>query len=82
MSLLVRGAYQVVTPTGSGARRGRDLRELEIHEGAVVRCEDDRIVFVGGEDEHHRLFEAPDEVLDADGGCVLPGFVDPHTHPV
>jgi imidazolonepropionase len=82
MSLLVRGAHQVVTPTGSGAQRGRDLAELAVWPNAVVRCEDSRIVFVGEEDDHHRQFDPPDQILEANSGCVLPGFVDPHTHPV
>ncbi len=47
---------------------------------AVVRCQGGRIAFVGDEDEHDRCFPAPDRVLDAEGGTVLPGFVDPHTH--
>ncbi len=82
MSLLIRGAHQVVTPTGSTARRGRELAELEIQLGAVVRCDDGLISFVGDEAEHRRRYAAADEVLEADGGCVLPAFVDPHTHPV
>jgi imidazolonepropionase len=82
MSLLVHGAHQVVTPTGSEARRGTELGVLTIRPRAVVRCEHDRIVFVGDEVEHRRQFDEPDDVLDACGGCVLPGFVDPHTHPV
>jgi imidazolonepropionase len=82
MSLLVRGASQVATPTGHGARRGADLARLELRPRAVVRCEGDRIAFVGDEEDHDRAFARPDTVLDAGGGCVLPGFVDPHTHPV
>ncbi len=82
MSLLVRGASQVVSPLGDRARRGCDLADLEIIPHGVVRCEDGFVVFVGTEEEHRRLFAAADEVLDADNGCVLPGFVDPHTHPV
>lgn len=82
MSLLVRGAYQVVTPVGSSARRGSDLAALEINPHAVVRCDDGVITFVGSEIEHSQLFGGATETLEADGGCVLPGFVDPHTHPV
>ena len=82
MSLLVRGAHQVVTPTGSGARRGSELAALAVHSQAVVRCEKGRVSFVGDEAEHRQQFGEPEETLDADGGCVLPGFVDPHTHPV
>lgn len=82
MSLLVRGARQVVTPIGSEARRGADLSALEVLSAAVVRCEEGRITFVGEESEHDARFQAADQVLEAEGGCVLPGFVDPHTHPV
>jgi imidazolonepropionase len=82
MSLLVRGAHQVVTPSGSEARRGAELSALEIFPTAVVRCERGRIAYIGEESEHDRLFAAPDAILETEGGCVLPGFVDPHTHPV
>jgi len=82
MSLLIRGAHQVATPLGCAARRGGELAKLEIRPQAVVRCENGRITFVGEESEHRRLFGDPDEIFDAAGGCVLPAFVDPHTHPV
>ncbi len=82
MSLLVRGGHQVATPIGSSPRRGSELADLHVQPDAVIRCADGRIVFVGDEAEHDRRFGAADRVLDAEGGCVLPGFVDPHTHPV
>ena len=82
MSLLVRGANQVATPTGSGARRGPEFAALTVHPQAVVRCENGRVAFVGDEAEHRHRFGEPEETLEADGGCVLPGFVYPHTHPV
>jgi imidazolonepropionase len=82
MSLLIRGGRQVATPIGSSARRGPGLGELRVLADAVVRCDDGRIAFVGDESEHDRRFDPPDEVLDAWGSCLLPGFVDPHTHPV
>ena len=82
MSLLIRGAHEVATPTGRAARRGADLDSLEVLRNAVVRCDDGRISFVGDVAEHDRRFPEADHVLDVAGGCVLPGFVDPHTHPV
>jgi imidazolonepropionase len=82
MSLLIRGAHQVATPLGHAARRGGELSKLDVRPQAVVRCEDGRITFVGEEPEHSSLFGDADETIDAGGGCVLPGFVDPHTHPV
>ena len=82
MSLLVRGAHQVATPTGNTALRGSKLEALDVRSGAVVRCDRGEITFIGDEKEHNESFSQPDEILEADGGCVLPGFVDPHTHPV
>ena len=82
MSLLVRGANQVATPTGNGARLGTELAALTVYPDAVVRCENGRIAFVGEEGEQRRRFGEPNDILETDGGCVLPGFVDPHTHPV
>jgi imidazolonepropionase len=53
---------------------------VELFPDSVVRCEGKQIVFVGDSREHDRRFPAPDEVLDAGRGTVIPGFVDPHTH--
>jgi len=82
MSLLVRGAAQVATPRGRDARRSSALGVVETTHGAVVRCDGGAISFVGPPAEHDRTFPPPEVVLDADGGCVIPAFVDPHTHPV
>jgi imidazolonepropionase len=82
MSLLIRGAHQVATPRGSDARRGAELGSLQIRKGAVIRCEDGLIVFVGDPGEHDTKYPPADDELDAENGCVIPGFVDPHTHPV
>ncbi|MCU0292521.1 MAG: imidazolonepropionase [Thermoanaerobaculaceae bacterium] len=80
MSLLILNASQVVSPTGHAAQAGAAQGALAYLPGAVVRCEGSTIAFVGDAAEHDRLFPPPDEVLDASGGCVIPGFVDPHTH--
>jgi len=82
MSLLIRGGHQVVSPTGSTARIGEELGQPYVAYDAVVRCEGELIAFIGEIEDHDRLFGPADEVLDVDGCCVLPGFVDPHTHPV
>jgi len=82
MALLVHDASRVVTPTGTAPARRDDLGRLRVLDGAVVRCEEGRIAFVGPREEHDRTFPPAEERLDAGGGCVVPGFVDPHTHPV
>ncbi|MGD9252324.1 MAG: imidazolonepropionase [Holophagae bacterium] len=82
MSLLVHGG-SIVTPVGRSARRADQLAALYIRERSVIRCSDEgEIEFIGPRDEHDRRFQPADEELDTAGGCILPGFVDPHTHPV
>jgi imidazolonepropionase len=80
MSLLVAGATVVATPRGTAALAGARQRLVSTLPGAVVRCEGAEITFVGDRREHDRRFGRPDEILDAAGGTVIPGFVDPHTH--
>ena len=80
MSLLVSGATLVATPRGRAALAGDLQRAVELLPDAVVRCDGGKVAFVGDKQEHDRRFADPDEVLDAAGGTVIPGFVDPHTH--
>ena len=80
VSLLIIGARVVATPRGSGALSGAAQGALAILEDVVLRCEQGLIAFIGTRTEHDRRFSPADEVLDAEGGTVLPGFVDPHTH--
>ncbi len=71
--LLVRGASQVLTMAGPGPA---DLGVVE--RGALV-VRDGHVAWVGPEAElPASLGDIPE--LDAGGGCVLPGFVDAHTH--
>lgn len=80
MSLLVVNTSQVVTPKGKGPACGSAQSQLQVFPEAVVRCEGETIAFVGPRSEHDRLFPPATQELDAQGGCVIPGFVDPHTH--
>jgi imidazolonepropionase len=86
--LLVRGAAEVATLAG-GLRRGAgqaDVAALPAAVHPVVACWDGLILAVGPEAEVRArlagegLDEARFEVLDAGGGTVTPGLVDPHTH--
>ena len=47
-------------------------------EALVVRG--DRLLHVGGEEEARAVAGTGAEVVDLDGGLVVPGFVDAHTH--
>jgi imidazolonepropionase len=82
VDLIIRNIGQLVTLDGPPVpRRGADMRELGIVEGAAVAVRGARIAGVGSEGNILAAFTAPDSgAYDAEGGVVLPGFVDPHTH--
>jgi imidazolonepropionase len=72
-ALLVRGASQVVTCGGDAPA------DLGVVERGAVLVQEGRVAWVGPEsDLPAGLGDLPE--LDAGGGCVLPGFVDAHTH--
>jgi imidazolonepropionase len=81
VTLAVVNCRQVVTLAGPDRPRiGVEMRELGILTGGALLVRDGKIAAVGT----RRDIEAahPDEIVDAGGGIVLPGFVDAHTHPV
>ncbi len=80
--LAVVGISELVTPEGCTARIGADLGRTTVIENAAVACHEGEIVFVGSEEALRAQVEvAPGgRVVDAEGGTVLPGFVDGHTH--
>ena len=72
---------RVVTPVGFSARRGREMEELCIIDDATVEVTGGVITYVGpnrGEERdgyYQRYWH-----YNARGKCLLPGFVDSHTH--
>jgi imidazolonepropionase len=83
VDLIVRGASEVVTVGGGGdgALNGRQMDALEVVPRGAVALRDGVVVAVAEEAALERRYEA-EAVRDARGGTVLPGFCDPHTHPV
>ena len=72
---------RLVTPTGFTARRGKEMGKLLVLDDATIEVTDGLITYVGpnrGEErdgyyQHYWHYNAR-------GRCVLPGFVDSHTH--
>jgi len=80
-SLLVLHAAELVTLAGyPRPRRGREMRDLRILEDGALFAVDGVIREVGDSDELATKHKDADEVLDATGRTVVPGFVDAHTH--
>ncbi|MFN0064426.1 MAG: imidazolonepropionase [Myxococcaceae bacterium] len=81
LSLLIRRTSSVVTcngPISAGAASALDAQP-----GACVGVAGAKVAFIGGEGELPAgAVDTATQVLDAAGGFVGPGFVDPHTHVV
>ena len=85
VDLLVHSAAQmcIVPPAGEpgheGPQRGAALGDLGLLADGALAAADGRVVAVGPSAELRAHYRAK-TTLDAGGRCVVPGFVDPHTH--
>jgi imidazolonepropionase len=80
-SILIRNTAQVVTMASRGRpKRRADLADPGVIERGAVLVRDGRIEAVGTDADLAARVDAATETIDAEGGIVLPGFVDPHTH--
>ena len=80
-TLLLKNAAELVTCCGQAPKCGPAMQDIGIIEDGALWLEDGIIRQVGTTAEILAGIAAtPDAVIDATGRCVLPGFVDPHTH--
>jgi len=74
---LITNIGQLVSAAGVGALQGAAMRDLFITTDAAVAIHDGQVVWVGRRQDWNGT--AADH-WDAEGCCVIPGLVDPHTH--
>lgn len=82
VDLIIHSAGQLCTiPPGAdgGPQRGGELGELGLIQDGALAIDGQTIVGVGRTAEIQAAYNAS-VVIDAAGACVVPGFVDPHTH--
>ncbi len=80
-SLAVVNIGQLVTLAGPARPRvGKELRELGLIENAALLIEEGRITAARPYAELRSRIPTEAAVIDAEGRCVTPGFVDAHTH--
>ena len=88
VDLIVDGIGQLCTlePPGAaaGPRRGTAMAQLGLVEGAALAVRDGRVTSCGPRDHvmAEAIVHAGTRTVDAGGACVVPGWVDPHTHAV
>lgn len=81
VDLLIRKASELVTLRGSSQEplKKEEAGNLGIINGGGMAIHDGKIRAVDKTSEIASRFKS-DEVIDASGKVVMPGFVDPHTH--
>lgn len=81
---IIRHLAELATPTGTRARRGRAMSELQVVQDAAIWVADDTIRAVGSDAEVMAAARAAGasaaETIDGTGLTAVPGFIDPHTH--
>jgi imidazolonepropionase len=81
---LIHNTSEVLTCAGPAPRIGPRQGDAGSRPDAVIAAHAGTIVFVGADADWQRTGTLVDGalVIDAGGGAVVPGFVDPHTHVV
>src|SRR4051812_42645412 len=83
MTTAIINSSQLVTLAGPQRPRvGAEMREISIIDDGALLIADGRIKSTGTREEIEPMIESDDEVFDAGGRVVMPGFVDAHAHPV
>ena len=81
MTLAIVNIGQLVTLAGpSRPRLGKQLGELGIVDQAALLIENGLIKAAGAYSALKDDIPLDAQLVDAEGGCVTPGFVDAHTH--
>jgi imidazolonepropionase len=82
--LLIHNTSEVLACAGPAPRAGARQNDAAALPRGAVASYRGTIVFAGAESEWSTAGTLTSDavVIDADGGAVVPGFVDPHTHVV
>jgi imidazolonepropionase len=80
--LLIKNCSELLTLAHEGPKRGEEMDRLDVIEHGAVAIEGDRIKEVGDTIALTEKYPDARQVIDARDCVVMPGFVDPHTHPV
>lgn len=79
--LFIKHASELVTCRGSFPKIKEEMNDIGIIADGAVVIEGDTIVAVGTTAELAEIYHGQDmTVIDGTGKCVLPGFIDAHTH--
>lgn len=79
--VLVINSAQIATPIGYQGKKGADMGKLLTIDNGGIYIENGIIKEIGKTEEIKKRVDMEEcEIIDASGKCILPGFVDSHTH--
>jgi len=85
-NMLIKNAAELVTCSGTGAKKGKEMADLHIIKDGAVIIKEGEIEAVGQTGDIKKQFKESGldrsefDIINARGKAVLPGFVDSHTH--
>lgn len=80
-NIIIKNASELVTCSGKEAKFGKEMKNLNVINNGAIIIEDGIIKAVGKTEEILKDYDPKKYiVIDAEGKCILPGFVDSHTH--
>ena len=80
--LLIKHAAELVTGAGNAPKKGAAMNDIGMIADGALLAENGKITWTGSTAQLPLTDETGWQVIDASGRCVLPGFVDSHTHMV
>jgi imidazolonepropionase len=85
-NMLIKNAAELVTCSGFGAKKGKEMADLQIIKDGAVIIKEGEIEAIGQTGDIKKQFKKSGldrsefDIINARGKAVLPGFVDSHTH--
>ncbi len=81
IDLLIINADELLTLAGSGPKVGKNMQSLGIIRNGAVAINGNKIIEIASSHEISAKYSS-ENIIDASGKVVIPGFVDAHTHPI
>lgn len=84
-NLLILHASQIATPVGNSIKHGKEMGQIKSFSDGAIYLENGLIKYVGKTDQVVAKLkvidiEKIDQIIDATGSALVPGFIDSHTH--
>ena len=81
LDIIIKNASQLVTAASNIPKTGLELQNLGIIEDGAIGIAGGMITCIGKTNKILESYKAK-TIIDASHKVVMPGFVDPHTHPI